>query len=190
MWRLTRTAILFLTVMTLLTGVLYPAVVTGLAQALFPGQARGSLVKVKGDKIVSGLIGQPFKSPAYFWGRPSATSPRAYNAASSAGTNLGPSSPLLKETVQKSITALQAADPGNSLPVPVDLVTASGSGLDPHISPAAAMYQVSRIARTRGLDERQVVALVKRHIHSRQFGILGEPTVQVLLLNMELDSLR
>lgn len=189
MWQLTRTAILLLTVMTLLTGALYPAVVTGFAKALFSKEAHGSLVKIKGEKTVSALIGQPFNSPGYFWGRPSATTPAAYNAASSAATNLGPSSPLLKESVQKRITALRTADPGNTLPIPVDLVTASGSGLDPHISPAAAMYQVSRVARARGLDERRVTDLVKRHIRSRQFGILGEPTVQVLFLNMELDTL-
>ena len=190
MWRLTRTAILLFIFMTLLTGVLYQAAVTGLAQALFPGQAYGSLVTVKGEKTVSGLIGQPFNSPGYFWGRPSATSPVAYNAASSTGTNLGPSNLLLKEAVQKRVTALQTADPGNTMPVPVDLVTASGSGLDPHISPAAAMYQVSRVAKARGLDKNRVSDLVKAHIRSRQFGILGEPTVQVLFLNMELDTLR
>ena len=141
------------------------------------------------EKTASELVGQPFSEPQYFWGRPSATVPVAYNGASSAGSNLGPSNPALKEAIQKRIAALRAADPENRLPVPVDLVTASGSGLDPHISPAAALYQVPRVAKARGIDERKVAELVRIHIRDRQFGIFGEPTVHVLRLNMALDAM-
>ena len=176
--------------MTLLTGIVYPFAVTGLAQALFPRQANGSLIKINEEKTASELVGQPFSEPRYFWGRPSATTPVAYNGASSAGSNLGPSNPALKEAVQKRIAALLAADPENRLPIPVDLVTASGSGLDPHISPAAALYQVPRVAKARGIDEKKVAELVRMHIRDRQFGILGEPTVHVLHLNMALDAMR
>ena len=139
--------------MTLLTGIVYPLAVTGLAQALFPRQANGSLIKINEEKTASELVGQPFSGPRYFWGRPSATTPVAYNGASSTGSNLGPSNPALKEAVRKRIAALRSADPENRLPVPVDLVTASGSGLDPHISPAAALYQAPRVAKARGIDE-------------------------------------
>ncbi len=190
MWQSIRTAVLLFAVMTLLTGILYPFAVTGLAQALFPRQANGSLIKINEEKTASELVGQPFSEPRYFWGRPSATTPVAYNGASSAGSNLGPSNPALKEAVQKRIAALRAADPENRLPVPVDLVTASGSGLDPHISPAAALYQAPRVAKARGIDERKVAELVRIHIRDRQFGILGEPTVHVLRLNMALDAMR
>lgn len=190
MWQPIRTAILLFAVLTLLTGIVYPFAVTGLAQALFARQANGSLIKITEGKTVSELVGQPFSEARYFWGRPSATTPVAYNGASSAGSNLGPSNPALEEAVRKRIATLQAADPENSLPVPVDLVTASGSGLDPHISPAAALYQVSRVAKAHGVDERKVAELVRKHIQGRQFGILGEPTVNVLRLNMALDAMR
>ena len=161
-----------------------------MAQALFPRQANGSLMKITEEKMASELVGQPFSEPRYFWGRPSATMPVAYNGASSAGSNLGPSNPVLKETVQKRIAALRSADPDNKLPIPVDLVTASGSGLDAHISPAAALYQVSRVAKARGADEKKVADLVRTCIQDRQFGILGEPAVHVLRLNMALDAMR
>jgi K+-transporting ATPase ATPase C chain len=189
MWQSIRTALLLLFVMTLLTGVVYPLAVTGFAQALFPRQANGSLIKINQEKSASELVGQPFSEPRYFWGRPSATIPVAYNGASSTGSNLGPSNPALKEAIRKRIAALLDADPGNNLPVPVDLVTASGSGLDPHISPAAALYQAPRVARVRGIDERKIAELVRMHIKERQFGILGEPTVHVLHLNMVLDAM-
>jgi K+-transporting ATPase ATPase C chain len=187
MWQPIRTALLLFAVMTLLTGIVYPFAVTGLAQALFPRQANGSLIKIAEGKTASELVGQPFSEPRYFWGRPSATTPVAYNGASSTGSNLGPSNPALKEAVQKRIAALLAADRENRLPIPVDLVTASGSGLDPHISLAAALYQVPRVAKARGIDERKVAELVRIHIRDRQFGILGEPAVHVLHLNMALD---
>lgn len=176
--------------MTLLTGLVYPFAVTGLAQILYPRQANGSLIKINDEKSASELVGQPFSEPRYFWGRPSTTTPVAYNGSSSTGSNLGPSNPALKEAIQKRIAALRFADRENKLPVPVDLVTASGSGLDPHISPAAALYQVPRVARARGIDERKVADLVRMHIRDRQFGILGEPTVHVLRLNMALDDMR
>ncbi len=190
MWQSIRTAILLFAVMTLLTGIVYPLAVTGAAQALFPRQANGSLIRIGEGKAASELIGQPFGAPRYFWGRPSATKATAYNAASSSGSNLGPSNPSLKEAVQKRIAALLAADRENRLPIPVDLVSASGSGLDPHISPAAALYQASRIAKARRIDERKVVELVRMHIQDRQFGIFGEPTVHVLRLNAALDAMR
>jgi potassium-transporting ATPase KdpC subunit len=189
-WQPIRTAVLLFAVMTFLTGVVYPLVVTGLAQALFPRQANGSLIKMSEEKTASELVGQPFSEPRYFWGRPSATTPVAYNGTSSAGSNLGPTNPALKEAIQKRIAALLIADLENRLPIPVDLVTASGSGLDPHISPAAALYQVPRVAKSRGIDEREVVELVGQQIRDRQFGIFGEPTVHVLRLNMALDAMR
>ena len=190
MWQSIRTAVLLFAVMTLLTGIIYPLAVTGVAQVLFPQQANGSLIKINEEKTASELVGQPFGEPQYFWGRPSATMPMAYNGASSMGSNLGPSNPALKKAVQERIAALLAADPGNRLPIPVDLVTASGSGLDPHISPAAALYQAPRVAKARGIDEGKIAELVRRHIRDRQFGIFGEPTVHVLRLNMALDVLR
>jgi len=189
MWQPIRTAVLLFSVMTLLTGIIYPLAVTGLAQALFPRQANGSLIEISGGKTASELVGQPFDEAKYFWGRPSATAPMAYNGASSAGSNLGPSNPALIEAVRKRIAALKAADPENRMPVPVDLVTASGSGLDPHITPAAALYQVSRVAKARGLDETKVTELVRTCVRDRQLGILGEPTVHVLCLNMALDAM-
>jgi K+-transporting ATPase ATPase C chain len=190
MWQPIRTAVLLFAVMTLLTGIAYPLAVTGLAQALFPRQANGSLIKINEEKTASELVGQPFSEPRYFWGRPSATMPVAYNGASSAGSNLGPSNPDLKTAVEKRIATLRAADPENRLPIPVDLVTASGSGLDPHISPAAALYQVPRVSKARGIDEGRVAELVRLHIRDRQFGLFGEPTVNVLHLNTALDALR
>ena len=183
-----RPAILVLVLLTVVTGVVYPLVVTGIAQAVFPFQAQGSLV-VKGGKVVgSALIGQPFDDPKYFWSRPSTTSPFADNAAASSGSNLSPTNPDLVKAVQGRVDALRAADPANTAPVPVDLVTASGSGLDPHISPAAALYQVSRVARARKLDPEAVRQLVERHIEGRLLGLLGEPRVNVLALNLALDG--
>jgi K+-transporting ATPase ATPase C chain len=183
-----RPALTMLLALTLLTGVVYPLIVTGLAQIIFPQQANGSLVVRAGKVIGSELIGQYFDEPKYFWGRPSATSPFPYNAAASSGSNLGPTNPALIEAVTARVAALRAADPGNEAPVPVDLVTASGSGLDPHISPAAALYQARRVARVRGLQESQVEDLVWQFTQGRQFGFLGEPRVNVLKLNLALDE--
>jgi K+-transporting ATPase ATPase C chain len=185
-----KPAVMVFLVLTVLTGLVYPLAVTGLAQILFPHQANGSLIVRDGKTIGSELIGQPFDAPQYFWGRPSATSPFPYNAAASSGSNLGPTNPALAEAVKARVAALRAADLGNDAPVPVDLVTASGSGLDPHISPAGAAYQSRRVARARGLDMADVQRLVDRHIEGRQFGFLGEPRVNVLLLNLALDEMR
>jgi K+-transporting ATPase ATPase C chain len=182
-----RPALVSLVALTLITGLLYPLVVTGIAQMLFPRQANGSLILINGQPVGSSLIGQPFDAPKYFWGRPSATSPFPYNAAASSGSNLGPTNDALIKAVQARIDTLKASDPDNPLPVPVDLVTASGSGLDPHISPAAAEYQIRRIARVRGLDETAVRRLVAQHMEGRQLGVLGEPRVNVLTLNLALD---
>jgi K+-transporting ATPase ATPase C chain len=190
-----RPAVAALLIFTGLTGVVYPLVVTGLAQAAFPRAANGSLLVRDGRVVGSELIGQPFEAPEYFWGRLSATGTHPYNAfnadhlTASSGSNLGPLNPALVEAAQSRIEALRAADPGNTGPVPVDLVTASGSGLDPHISIAAALYQVPRVAQARGLPDDQVRALVADHTQGRQLGFLGEPRVNVLLLNLALDAL-
>ena len=184
-----RPAIVLLALLTVITGVVYPLVVTVVAQVAFPRQANGSLV-VRGDDVVgSALIGQPFDDPKYFWGRLSATAPFAYNAAASSGSNLGPLNPALMDAVKARVDALRAADPGNESPIPVDLVTASGSGLDPHVSPAAARWQVPRVARARGLDPAAVQALVEQHTEGRQWGFLGEARVNVLALNLALDAM-
>ena len=182
-----RSAFVLFALLTLLTGVIYPLVVTGVAQTLFSYQANGSLIFVDGKAYGSALIGQPFDDPKYFWGRLSAVN---YDAASSSGSNLGPMNPVLMDTVRARIDALKAADPENTLPIPVDLVTASGSGLDPHISVAAALYQVHRVATARGLSEAEVTALVNQFTDGRQFGIFGEPRVNVLLLNLALDGIQ
>jgi K+-transporting ATPase ATPase C chain len=184
-----RPAVVALAIFTLITGVFYPLFVTGIAQIAFPHQANGSLIVQNGQTIGSELIGQPFDDPRYFWGRPSATSPFPYNGAASSGSNLGPDNPALLEAVKARIEALKAGDPENPLPVPVDLVTASGSGLDPDISVAAALYQVSRIAKTRGMSEDAVRSLIESYIKEPQLGDLGEPRVNVLELNLALDKL-
>jgi K+-transporting ATPase ATPase C chain len=184
-----KPAVLMLVLLTALAGAIYPALITGLAQALFPKQANGSLVEQDGKVVGSELIGQPFSDPKYFWPRPSATGPVPYNAGASSGSNQGPLNPALEDAVKARIAALKTADPGNTAPIPVDLVTASGSGLDPHISPAAAEYQVMRVARIRGLAHKEVRRLVAAHTESRQLGGLGEPRVNVLTLNLALDRL-
>src|SRR5712691_10267268 len=181
-----RPALMILLLLMLVTGVAYPLLVTGIAQAVFPSQSQGSLIVKDGKAVGSRLISQPFDDPKYFWSRPSATSPFADNAGSSTGSNLSPTNPDLVKAVQGRVDALRAADPGNTAPVPVDLVTASASGLDPHISPAAALYQVRRVAKARGLDEpfsvHQLHRLIQQHTEGRQFGFLGEPRVNVLTL--------
>ncbi|MDP3165441.1 MAG: potassium-transporting ATPase subunit KdpC [Hydrogenophaga sp.] len=183
-----RPALVLFAVLTLVTGLLYPLLVTGVAQTVFPQQANGSLVERNGQAVGSTLIGQSFAQPENFWSRPSATGPMAYNAGASSGSNLGPTSPALTEAVKARIAALRAADPGNTAAVPVDLVTASASGLDPHISLAAARYQVARVARARGLPPEAVNALVERHTEKTLFGFLGEPRVNVLALNLALGA--
>jgi potassium-transporting ATPase KdpC subunit len=186
---LLRPTVVSFLLFTVGAGVLYPAAVTGLAQLLFPGRANGSLI-VRGDRTVgSALIGQPFSDPKYFWGRPSATTPVPYNAGSSAASNFGPSNPALVDSeIAPRIAQLRAADPSNAAPIPVDLVTSSGSGLDPAISPAAAAYQVSRVAEARRLAPEAVRRLVALATEGRQWGVLGEPRVNVLQLNLALDS--
>lgn len=183
-----RPALMSLLLLSLVTGVVYPLAVTGIAQAVFPCHANGSLIVKDGKVVGSALIAQPFDDPKYFWGRPSATSPFANNAGASSGSNLSPTSPALISAVQGRVDALRTADPTNKAAVPVDLVTASGSGLDPHISPAAALYQVSRVARERALSPEAVRSLVERQIEGRFWGLLGEPRVNVLALNLALDG--
>lgn len=192
-----RPAFFMLLIFTILTGVIYPLVVTGIAQVIFPSQANGSLIMAEGGKAVgSKLIGQQFDDPKYFWGRISATGTFPYNAfnaenlTASSGSNYGPLNPALTDMVQARIDALKAADPDNTLPIPVDLVTASASGLDPHISIAAALYQIHRVATTRGLSEADIQSLVDKYTEGRQFGFLGEPRVNVLKLNLALDGLK
>lgn len=185
---LLRSAITLLFLFSLLTGLLYPAVITLLARGVFPAQAQGSLIVKDGQISGSSLIGQPFSSPQYFWGRPSATAPTPYNANASTGSNLGPSNPALADAIRGRVEALRLADPGNTAPVPVDLVTSSGSGLDPHISPAAALYQIGRVAKARNMPVSTVQKLVEEHIEKRSLGVLGEPRVNVLQLNLALDA--
>jgi len=182
-----RPAFFMLLILTVITGVIYPLAVTGIAQVAFPKQANGDLIMVNGKAVGSELIGQQFDAPKYFWGRLSAA---GYNAAASSGSNYGPLNPNLMKAVQARIDALRAADPDDTLPIPVDLVTASGSGLDPHISVAAALYQVHRVAAARGLSEEQVKSLMDKYTQGRQFGFLGEPTVNALELNLALDGLK
>jgi K+-transporting ATPase ATPase C chain len=185
-----RRAFTMLIALTLITGVAYPLLVTAIGQTAFHGKATGSLIERDGKAIGSTLIGQPFGDPKHFWSRPSATAPYPYNAASSGGSNLGPLNPALADAVSARIKALRDADPDNNAPVPVDLVTASASGLDPHISPAAAGYQVNRVARARNLDPDKVRTLVAEFTEERQLGFLGEPRVNVLRLNLVLDAMR
>lgn len=186
---LLRPALVIFVLLSLLTGLAYPLLTTGIAQAIFPAQAKGSLVQdAQGQLIGSTLIGQNFTDPGHFWGRPSATAPTPYNAALSGGANLGPLNPALVDAVKARVKALRAADPGNTAPVPQDLVTTSGSGLDPHISPEAARYQAARVARARHLPTNQVNALISRHTEAPQMGLLGEPRVNVLQLNQALDA--
>jgi len=185
-----RIAIILFGLLTILTGLLYPALITGIAQVIFPYQANGSLMTQNGKVVGSALIGQEFTAPQYFWGRLSATGDHPYNAASSGGSNLGPTNPALQKEVSDRIAALKAADPGNTQPIPVDLVTSSGSGLDPNISIAAAQYQAPRVARLRGMPLAQVQALISQYTAGRTFGFLGEPRVNVLELNLTLDKVQ
>jgi K+-transporting ATPase ATPase C chain len=182
-----RPAFFMLLIFTVITGIIYPLAVTGIAQVIFPSQSNGSLIMMDGKAVGSQLIGQQFDDPQYFWGRLSAA---GYNAAASSGSNYGPMNSALMDMVQARMDALKAADPNNTFPIPVDLVTASGSGLDPHVSVAAALYQVSRVASTRGLSEAEVTSLVEKYAEGRQFGIFGEPRVNVLKLNLALDGIK
>jgi len=185
-----RPALMLLLIFTVLTGLLYPLVVTGIAQLVFPSQANGSLISSNGQTVGSSLIGQQFDDPKYFWGRISATGPYPYNAAASSGSNLGPTNPALLDEVKARIAALKAADPTNTQPIPVDLVTSSGSGLDPNISIAAALYQLPRVVKARGLSEAALRTLVDKYTQGRQLGFLGEPRVNVLELNLALDGIK
>jgi K+-transporting ATPase ATPase C chain len=187
---LLRPALTLLVLLSAITGIAYPLAVTGIAQAIFPKAAGGSLIIKDGKPVGSELIGQNFTDAKYFWGRPSATGPQPYNASASSGSNQGPLNPALTDAVKGRIEALKAADPDNQLPIPADLVSASASGLDPHISPAAATYQIERVARARHFDAAAVRALVERHTEDRQLGIFGEPRVNVLKLNLALDAMR
>jgi K+-transporting ATPase ATPase C chain len=187
--RFLRPSLIFLALFTLLTGVVYPLVVTAVAQTFFPYRANGSLIEQEGVIVGSELVGQPFDDPAYFWGRPSLTEPYPYNGGASAGSTIAPSNPALVERIAARIAALEAADPTNQQAIPVDLVTASGSGLDPHVSLAAAEYQVERVARFRGVETAVLHQLVAEHTEGRTFGLLGESRVNVLRLNLALDAL-
>jgi potassium-transporting ATPase KdpC subunit len=190
MTALLRPAIVLFLILTAITGIVYPFVVTGIAQAIFPSQAGGSLIVRDGKPVGSSLIGQSFSDPKHFWGRPSATSPQPYNGLASGGSNLGPLNPALTDGIKSRIEALQAADPANKAPIPVDLVTASASGLDPDISLAAAYYQAPRVARARGLAPDAVSSMIAAHARGKLLGILGEPRVNVLDLNLALDALK
>jgi potassium-transporting ATPase KdpC subunit len=190
MLRELRTSVVIFVLLSVLTGLVYPAVTTIVGRVVFPAQSQGSLLNVKGRGVGSALLGQSFSSAGYFWSRPSATATNAYNAAASSGSNQGPTNPALVTAVADRVNALRAADPGNTQPIPVDLVTASASGLDPHITPAAAEYQVARVARARKLSVAQVRELVVAHTEKRTFGILGEPRVNVLEVNLALDAVR
>jgi K+-transporting ATPase ATPase C chain len=190
MKNLLRPMLVLFAAMTLIAGIAYPIVVTAIGQAVFPYQANGSILEKDGKPVGSELIGQQFDAPYYFWGRLSATAPNPYNARNSGGSNLGPTNPALVDEVKGRIQALHAADPANTAPIPVDLVTSSGSGLDPHISPAAAAYQASRVAKARGLTLDQVQRMIAGNTSGRQFGVLGEPRVNVLRLNLALDRIR
>jgi potassium-transporting ATPase KdpC subunit len=185
-----RPAVVLLILLTVITGIVYPLVVTGVARVMFPAQAAGSLIVKDGKPVGSRLIGQPFSDPKYFWSRPSATSPQPYNGLASGGSNLGPLNPALTDAVKARVAALQAADPSNHAPIPVDLVTASGSGLDPDISLAAAYYQADRIARLRHLSPDRVRALIADQARGRWLGMLGEPRVNVLELNLALETMK
>lgn len=187
---LLRPAVSLFVLLTAVTGIAYPLAVTGIAKLAFPEAADGSLIVHDGKVVGSRLIGQNFTDPKYFWGRPSATGPMPYNASASGGSNQGPLNPALVDAVKGRIDTLKAADPANPLPIPADLVNASASGLDPHISPAAADYQIARVARLRQLQPTAVQALVSQHTEGRQWGVFGEPRVNVLQLNIALDSLR
>lgn len=187
---LIRPAVSLFVLLSVITGLLYPGVITGIAQLAFPREAGGSLIVTDGRVVGSALIGQNFAAPQYFWGRPSATAPQPYNAAASSGSNLGPLNPALTAAARERAAALLAADPGNARPIPVELLTASASGLDPHIGPAAAEYQAERVARVRGFTVARVRQLIARHTEGRNFGILGAPRVNVLQLNLALDGLR
>lgn len=186
---LLRPALFLFLVLSMVTGLAYPFLVTGVAQSVFPNSANGQLIKKNGQVVGSELIGQSFTEPHYFWGRPSATSPMSHNASASGGSNLGPSNPALVDAVKGRIDSLQAADPGNKMPVPADLVTASASGLDPHISQAAAQYQLARVAQTRRVSVQALKALVEKHTEGAWLGFIGEPRVNVLTLNLALDAL-
>ena len=183
-----RNSLMSLSLFTVITGLIYPLAVTGLAQAIFPSQANGSVITKNGKAVGSKLIGQQFENPKYFWGRLSATGPYPYNGGASSGSNLGQNNPALMTAVQARIDALHAADQGNDAKIPVDLVTASGSGLDPHISQAAAEYQINRVAKTRGLDQTSLRTLIANHTQGRWLGLIGEPAVNVLELNLALDG--
>lgn len=187
--QLRPTFVLFM-ILAIITGLFYPLMITGLAQVIFPYQSNGSLITIKGQVIGSALIGQSFTDPRYFWGRLSATSEHPYNASASGGSNLSVLNPDLQKQMQDRLAALQSADPGNRQPIPIDLITASGSGLDPDISVAAARYQAPRVARLRGLKIDKILALIDLHTQNRMFGLLGEPRVNVLSLNLALDGLQ
>ena len=190
MFTMIRNSLMSLLLFILLTGLIYPLAVTGLAQAIFPSQANGSVITKNGKTVGSKLIGQQFEEPKYFWGRLSATGPYPYNGGASSGSNLGQNNPALMTAVQARIDALCAADPGNDAKIPVDLVTASGSGLDPHMSQSAAEYQINRVAKTRKLDQTSVRTLIAKHTQGRWLGLIGEPVVNVLELNLALDGLK